>query len=433
MLSEHFEQLTDTRPEDVQITNLGEDLRDLAQRPPDHEKPYLTVTLDYLPDGTQPNFSPATRWLNEREQALAEEFGPRGPLYDALTEGMRTLRDALDGFTNDPPQGVVFVAQPAAGEERTIPLAVPVTNSATVCPTPNLAPLARLVDAWPPFALLVADSKQAFLHTFTLGTRAREVAMTNAKQDLQPGAVGNRMIERRALNAAEQAMENFAKAIAEETRRVLMEDGIPQLIIAADDQMTATIKDHLPKEIADRLIGTMAADIRETPAVLLARALPIVERAKRAREEDVVQRLTTAALSPGGLGVFGVEQTLSALQNGQAQHLVFADDFTARGWMDDALGIVGAGAIPTTHPTGGDPKNLREIDLVDAMIRLALQTNAPVTFVATRDRSVEESPNEAEERHGERAGAPQTLQEHGGVGAILRFRLTDRQATPDIQ
>jgi peptide subunit release factor 1 (eRF1) len=194
--------------------------------------------------------------------------------------------------------------------------------------------------------------------------------------------------------------------------------------------MTATLKDHLPKEVLDRLIGTIAADIRETPAVLLARALPVVEQAKRLREEDVVQRLTTAALSPGGLGVFGVAETLAALQNGQVQHLVIADDFAARGWMDDAMELVGAGDVPTAHPAGGDPHALRPVDLVDAMIRLALRTDAPVTFVATRDPVVDETPNEAEKQHGERAGAPQALQEHGGVGAILRFRLTQ---TPQVQ
>jgi peptide subunit release factor 1 (eRF1) len=184
---------------------------------------------------------------------------------------------------------------------------------------------------------------------------------------------------------------------------------------------------------ACRALRSSSSPIRETPAALLTRALPVIERAKRVREEDVVQRLTTAALSPGGLGVFGVEEALAALQNGQVQHLVFTDNFTARGWADDTLGIVGSGDVPTTHPAGGDAKHLRGVDLVDAMIRLAIQTDAPVTFVTTRDRSVDESPNEAEERHGERDGAPQTLQEHGGVGAILRFRLTDRQATPDIQ
>lgn len=432
MLSEHFEQLIDTRPDTAQATNLAKDLRDLAQRTPDHNRPYLTVTLDYLPDGTQPNFRPALRWLKERGQVLAAHAGPRGPRYDALNEGMRALHDALDGFANEPPQGVVFIARPAAGEYRMLPLAVPVTNSAVVGPTPHLVPLARLTDAWPPFALVLADAKQAFLYTFTLGTPTREVTMTNARQDLQPSAVGNGMVERTALNAAEQALENFAKAIADETRRVMDEEQIAQLIIAADDQMTATLKDHLPKEIRDSLIGAIAADIRETPTALLARALPIVEQAKRAREEDVVQRLTTAALSPGGLGVFGVAGTLAALQNGQVQHLVFADDFTARGWADDAMGIVSAGNVPKEHPAGGDAKDLRAVDLVDAMIRLAIQTDAPVTFVTTRDRLVHESPNEAEETHGARNGAPQVLQEHGGIGAILRFRLADDQATPDI-
>ncbi|MGI8687645.1 MAG: host attachment protein [Thermomicrobiales bacterium] len=433
MVSEHFEQITDTRPDVPQATNVHDDLLDLAQRAADPEQPYLTVALDYRPDGTQPNRRPSLLWLKEREQELAETLGPRGPAFDALAAGMQRLHAALDGFATEPPLGVIFVAQPATDGFRTIPLAVPVANSADVAPRPMLAPLARIAHAHSPFAVLLADSAQAFLHTFALGARERDVAMENAYAHLKAGAVGNKMIERKALNAVEQQVENFAKAIAEETRRVLDEDGVQQLIIAADDQLTATLRDHFPKELDAKVIGTVAADIRATPADLLALALPVVAAAERAREEDIVQRLTTAALSPGGLGVFGVAETLAALQAGQVQTLVLADDFHASGWVDDTLAMVGAGEPPLEHPAGGDTASLRAVELLDEMVHHALMTDSAIAFITTRSVEVPEDANEAEETHGERQGAPQTLQEHGGVGAILRFRLDADQAVPDLQ
>jgi peptide subunit release factor 1 (eRF1) len=433
MVSEHFEQVTDMRPDTPQTTNLHDDLQDLAQRTADPEQPYLTVSLDYRPDGAQPNRRLALRWLEEREQELTETLGPRGPAFDALTEGMRQVREALDGFGAEVPQGVIFVAQPATGEFRLIPLAVPVENSIAVAPRPLLAPLARVADANPSFALLLADSKQAFLHTFALGTREREVSMYNVKAHLKPGAVSNRMIEWKALSAAEQQLENFAKAITEEIRRDLGEDQVQRLVIAADDQLTSTLRDHFPKELAAKVVGTVSADIRATPDDLFALGLPVVQKAQQADEEDLVQRLTTAALSHGGLGVFGVEQTLAALQAGQVQALVLADDFHAPGWVCDVLDLVGAGDIPAEHPAGGDVASLRAVDLADEMVRLALMTGGTVTFVTTRDIEVPEDPNEAEETRGERQGPQQTLHDHGGVGAILRFRLDEEQAVPDLQ
>lgn len=433
MISEHFEQITDTRSDVPRMASLHDDLMALAQRTTDPERPYLTVSLDYRPDGTQPNRRPALRWLKEREQELTETLGPRGPAFDALTEGMRHLRAALDDLGTEPPQGVIFVAQPAMGDFRTIPLAVPVGNSASVAPRPAVTLLARLVHAYPTFALVLADAKQAFLHTFALGAQEREVAMDSAYTHLKAGAVGNKMIERKALNAVEQQLENFAKAIAEETRRVLDEDGVQQLIIAADEQLTATLRDHFPKDLDAKVIGTIAADIRATPADLLTLALPVVEAAQRAREEDIVQRLTTAALSRGGRGVFGVAETLAALQAGQVQDLVLADDFHAPGWVDDTLEMVGVGAPPLEHPAGGDHASLRAIELTDEMVHRALATGGSVAFITMRNREVPEDANEAEETHGERQGALQTLQEHGGVGAILRFRLDENLAVPDVQ
>ncbi len=433
MVSEHFEQVTDTRPDVPQTTNLYDDLHELAQRAADPEGPYLTVTLDYRPDGAQPNRRLAMRWLQDREQEMVEALGPRGAAFDTLAEGMQQVREALDGLDTEPPQGIICVAQPATGEFRAIPLAVPVENSLTVAPRPMLAPLARVTAANPPFALLLADSKQAFLHTFALGTREREVSMYNAKAHLRPGAVSNRMIEWKALSAAEQQLENFAKAISEEIRRDLGEDQVQRLVIAADDQLTSTLRDHFPKELNAKVIDTVSADIRATPADLFALALPVVQEAQRATEEDVVQRLTTAALSPGGLGVFGVEETLAALQAGQVLTLVLADDFHAPGWVDDTLDLVGAGDPPAEHPAGGDAASLRAVDLTDEMVRLALMTGGTVTFVTTRDAEVTEDPNEAEETRGERQGAQHMLHEHGGVGAILRFRLDEGQVVPDLQ
>jgi len=101
--------------------------------------------------------------------------------------------------------------------------------------------------------------------------------------------------------------------------------------------------------------------------------------------------------------------------------------------VDDTLDMIDAGAPPREHPAGGDPDSLRAVELADAMVRCALLTGATVAFVATRDSDVPEGANEAEETHGERQGAPRTLQEHGGVGAILRFRLDGDQAVPDLQ
>ncbi|MGI8690468.1 MAG: hypothetical protein ACR2M3_17955, partial [Thermomicrobiales bacterium] len=107
--------------------------------------------------------------------------------------------------------------------------------------------------------------------------------------------------------------------------------------------------------------------------------------------------------------------------------------FQASGWVDDTLAMIGVGTPPLEHPAGGDTASLRAVDLLDEMIHRALMTDSAIAFITTRSVEVPEDANEAEQTHGERQGAPRTLQEHGGGGAILRFRLDADQAVPDLQ
>jgi len=433
---QHLDQLIDTPVETPLVTDLREDLRGFAQRPADWEHPYLTVTLDYRPDGGRPNFRPGMQWLDEQEKRLREEYGPRGPLYDAVVDGLKELRDTLEQMNDPLPQGIVAVLQPGTEDAFILPLAIAPRNGINVSAVPMLFEIAMVQDAAEPFAVLLADTKQAFLHVFALGTRERDVEMYEGRKGgkANPGAMAMNLSEKTALNASEQEMDNFAKGIAEAARTVADEMGVHRLIIASDDQFTATLMEHFPKELHTYVIGTMKADIRDTPSQLMRLALPLVNDAERAQEDDICQQIETGAQEPHGLAIWGIADTLIALETGQVLTLVFAEDFSAPGWADESLGMIGAGHIPTEHPAGGNLEDLRPVDLREEFVRLALNSAVGVEFVSLRDDGpVTESVNEASREHaGERGGAVAQLAAHEGVGALLRFRLDVDQTVPNM-
>lgn len=433
---EHIDQLTDTTVETQLTTDLRTDLRELAGREADHEHPYLTVTLDYRPDGNRPNLRIGMQWLDEQERLLREQYGPRGPEFDALTAGLAALRETLAAMEDPLPQGVIAVMQPGADFSLVLPLAVVPQSSIIVAPTPALFEIARVQDIAEPFAVLLADSKQAFLHVFALGTRERDVKMHDKSQHANPGATSAGFSERTALNATEQQLENFAKAITEAMRDALAEEQVNRLIVMADEQLTSTLLDHFPKEISDRVIGTIRADIRDTPETLIALAMPLVAETEKAQEDDLCQQLETAALSDPAYGIYGAEGTLAALQAGQVQTLIIADEFTAPAWVDDTFAIFGMGEIPTEHPAGGDVADLRATDAREEFVRLALVMGAEgIEFVPLRDDApVTETVNEAEGvTAGERGGAIMRLRDEGMVGALLRFALAPDQAVANVE
>ena len=434
---EHLGQLKDITEETPLTTDLRHDLRELATREADAEHPYLTVTLDYRPDGNRPNFRVGMLWLDEQEKLLREQYGPRGPEYDAVVNGLASLRETLGAMEDPQPQGVVAVLQPGAAFALVLPLAVVPENRVSVRPTPDLFEIARVQDMAEPFAVLLADSQQAFLHVFALGTRERDVEMHGERRGgkVNPGAKSMGFHEKTALNSVEQDMANFAKGIAEAARAVIDNEGVHRFIVMADDQLTSALMEHFPSEISSLVIGTANADIRSTPDSLYELAMPLVHDTERQQEDDLSQELETAALSAQAYGVYGPTNTLAALQAGQVQTLILADDFTAPAWVDDTLMFVGLGTIPGEHPAGGDVSNLRETDAREEFVRLALMMGADgIEFVPLMDDApVTETVNEAEATNaGERGGAIARLRDEGGVGALLRFTLAPDQPVADV-
>ncbi len=432
----HLGHLVDKPVNTPLVTDLREDLHDFAGRTADWEHPYLTVTLDYRPDGARPNHRPGTQWLDEQEKRLREDYGPRGPLYDAAVEGLKELRDALGDMGDPVPQGIIAVLQPGGGDSLILPLAVAPRNSVTVSATPALFEIASVQDAAEPFAVLIADTKQAFIHVFALGTRERDVEMHGQPRGgkVNPGAKSMDFHEKTALNSREQEIADFAKGIAEEVRVVMDEVDVRRLIIASDDQFTASLIEHFPKELHTTVIGTIKADIRDTPAQLLRLALPIIHEAERAQEDDVCEQLATGAQEPHGLAVWGIADTLAALETGQVLTLVMATDFSAAGWADEAMGMTGAGHVPTEHPAGGNVADLRPVDLREEFVRMALLSAVGTEFVNLRETGpVTESVDEAAASDtGARGGAVAALADHEGVGALLRFRLDVDQTVPNM-
>ena len=151
----------------------------LAALPPSTDAPYLTVALDWQPDGgdpgrgaaaeirpserrsTRPELGPSrrpSRQQLERElDALLAEHGPRGAAFDSLSADIERVVTYLDVELDPSAQGVFLVASDAMGVFEPLALGLPVPTRVVVAPTPALSALAWLDDDHPTYAVLLAD------------------------------------------------------------------------------------------------------------------------------------------------------------------------------------------------------------------------------------------------------------------------------------
>jgi peptide chain release factor subunit 1 len=275
-------------------------------------------------------------------------------------------------------------------------------NRLTVSDRPHLYPLARLVSQNPPYAVLVADTNSA--HIFVVATRRvvdkRNVQNIDAKEPRWGGFTQNRF-----QRHIDDFQMRHAKEVVEVLERTVREDQIDKVIIAGDrETIIPLLREQMPKELAARIIDEMTLGVDTPEQKILEESLAVLRRHDSLSDMDKVQRLMNEYRADD-LAVIGIPQTIAALSNGQVEELLISAK--AEDLVFDAQE-----AERVLQLYRVDDRPLPQLDqrsIADELVRLAQQLSAArVTFIEDSTR----------------------LNDLGGVGALLRYRISAERATP---
>jgi hypothetical protein len=455
MATDPVQQIRELEHDTPLAMDLSATLGRLAALPPSTEAPYLTVCLDWRPEGSAPGRFPPPEPKRSQRRARREEdgiprrpawqqlqreleetvnsYGPRGAAFDSLTADLERLTTYLDEELDAEAKGVVIIACHHQGLFEPVPLDIPVASGFTVGPIPSLRQLVHAAEDYPPYAVLVADQRDAFLWLMDRQTWERGVLLeaSDYPRKQQQGGWSQRRYQARA----DERVEAFARVIAEETRRAMGEGGdqVDYLIVAADEPMFTALNAEFHETVKQRILGRIHLEIEAGITEVAAEAEPLVEEAERRREMEAVQAVRDG-VGAGARGVAGAQDTITALETGQVMTLVMNDDFSQPGWVDYTLPLFGVGSPPGEHPAGGDAANLVPTMVEDEVVRLALQIGAEVQLVRSAVpvglEEQEQIPDADEPTP--RSEAARALDELGGIGAVLRYALDEGQPTADL-
>ena len=340
-----------------------------------NDRPCLSLYVDARPDNTgRPHWGPVVRKeLGERARSFGERTAARAA-YDA--DAARIL-DWLEAEPRPSAQGLAVFASEAAGLFEAVELDAPVETEFVVDRIPHLYPLARLLDQWRRYAVVVTDTHVAQIYVVALGTIRARAAIESTK--VARSAAGG-WSQARYQRHIEKFHREHVKELVETLERIVREERIDRVLLAGDDVVIPLVREALPKTLEAQVVEIGNVDVTSSEAEILHETLDI---ARRADARDDAERVTRVldAYRAGGLGMIGVPGVTAALDNGQVHELLLVAD-PAR--LEGANG----------HATA------------DALVAKARQTSARVTFV--EDAAL--------------------LDEAGGVGALLRFRLQRRAA-----
>jgi peptide subunit release factor 1 (eRF1) len=393
---------------------LSDTLRAMAELPPSPEIPYLTVSLDWRPEGSDPEYRSGLRRFEDEANAILQPHWPRGPVYDSLSADIERINHYLTEEIDASAHGVFIVANHSQGVFRALPVGLPLETRISAGPTPALLPLARLDEDHPTYGVLVADQQASRLSLIAHARRVQtlEIASSDYPRKQQTGGWSQRRMQQRA----DERRLGLARRIASEVEEHLDRTGVDMLIIAGDEVITSALDEVMSDSLRELIIGQMRLDNEIAEKDLIDETMPVAEEAERERE-IAVTNAARDAVGADGMGTAGARAVLDALLAGQVEILVMNDDFHAEGWADfehAQYGIDGAESDDTTP-----------IDVEEEFVRLAIQTSAEIDIIhsAVPVDQYEDGdiPDAGAERP--RSEASRTLEELGGVAALLRYRV----------
>jgi peptide subunit release factor 1 (eRF1) len=359
----------------------------LARFEPDGS-PVLSLYLDTRPN--ERGRDAFDVFVRKELKARGESFPSRSAerqTFDRDAERIREwLREAVDPAAN----GVAAFACRGAGLFETVQLGAPMgENRLHVAPHPHLYPLARVLDLYRRYAVLVSDTHLARIFVFGLGTRLRQDTVENEKLHRTDVGGWSQMQYQRHIDSHRAA---HAREVVEALERIVRQEGVEHVVLAGDEVALPLLKAQLPEVLQPRLVDVLQMDARSPEHEVLQATLEALRRHDAATDAERVQRVLDEYRA-GGLGVVGVHETEAALALAQVHELVISAD-------------------PTAVREDGDapPDREAQIELCDRLVTMARQTDAAVHFV---------------EEAGLLAGV-------GGVGAALRYRLPVQDDLPEL-
>ena len=363
--------------------------------------PVISLYLDArVNEHGKRNFVPFVRkQLSERIKSYPLQSEERASLEEDFVRIMRYLEEGI----REPTQGVALFACSALGDYfQAGQFEAPFENNRLlVSDRPYLYPLARLTDQYRHYAVVLADTNRAQIFVFSAGRAVEQDSIENVKtKHTRVGGWSQARYQRHEENYHLQ----HAKEVVDALARTMQDERLEHIILAGDEAVVIPLlKEQMPKTLQEQIIDVISLGIDTPEHQLLEESLTAFQRHDSLSDMEKMERLL-GEFRGDNLAVAGVPDTLAALSNGQVEEMLIVAAADGLSYDEEEVK-----KVLEVYATENMPETLDKRAVADELIRRANQLSAAkVTFVEDQTR----------------------LEQLGGVGALLRYRISAENAAP---
>lgn len=323
------------------------------------------------------------KFIEKREKAcltFLDDFEKEN-FIKTLGEIKQHLKKSKDG-------NIAIFASNANDYISSVSLPIDINNSLVVDSSPYIRPLARIIDEWESYNLILLNSNQAKIFSVSLGKAEQQ---KNLSKNIMNKHKKGGWSQARFQRLRKGAIKEFHKEVIE----YLEKKGDRQIVLAGPGTVKTQFENTLPEHIRNRIIGIIDADIDEEEQLIKKSLRVVFEKEEQVSHEIVIQ-LKNEILKDG-LAVYGFDETLNAVKNGQIDVLVVEKDYKLKGCICEHCQIVKAGPIKDCPVCGGP---VTEADVIEEIIEFAERTNAKIEFTDSKE-----------------------ISELGHIGGLLRYAI----------
>ena len=364
--------------------------------------PVISLYLDARVDSQgQRTFLPFVRkQLSERSKSFENQSDEQKSFDEDFVRIVRYLESEVP----PPVQGIAIFACSADDDWFVVGLfdAPFERNRLFVSDRPHLYPLARLVDQYRRYAVVLADTNRAQIFVFAAGRAVEHEELQNVKtKHTRVGGWSQARFQRHVENYHLQ----HAKEVIDNLERIVRDENIEHIILAGDEAtVIPLLREQMPKMLEEKVIEALSLGIDTPEHELLEESLTAFRRHDSLTDMEKVERLLNEYRADD-LGVAGVPDTLAALSNGQVEEVLIAAKAESLQFDKEEVEKI----LKLYDVDGAVPEELDQRTVADELVRRAnVLSSARVTFIEDSTR----------------------LERLGGVGAFLRYRISEENAAP---
>jgi peptide chain release factor subunit 1 len=318
-----------------------------------------------------------------------------------LTNDVAEIERFFDNEYNWSGRGVAVFSCNPKNYFRAYPLAVPVRNLVHISDRPSVKPLATLMDNYGGYGVVLVDKQGARLFHFHMGElREQEGVLGETVKRTKHGggssAVPGRRGETSANRSVDEVVDRNMKETVDFAVHFFETKHVRRILVGGTDENAKSFCNLLPKSWHSLVMGTFPMSMTASLNEVRNRALELGMQAEAEREKRMVERLITQA-AKGSLAVTGLEETLTALNEGRVQTLMVSEGYRKNAFRCKSTGWL------TTKPeemcSEGEEDIEKVYDVVDTAINQVMRGGGDVEMVMT-------SPE---------------LEKAGSIGAFLRY------------